>query len=88
MSANNIVIKLLRLSLSGYHGEIFHVRCSCHVVNLIIKERLNLVRKAIQKICQCIVYLSNNSSRVVFFKIMYRRYEKRVRIFELDKPHR
>ena len=37
-SANNIAIELMRPSLSGFHDKLFHVRCDCHIVNLIQKK--------------------------------------------------
>ena len=87
-SANNIVIELMHPNLSGFHEELFHVRCACHIVNLIIKEDLDLVHEAILRIRSCIVYLSNSSFRVVSFKIICRGYEKRPRIYRPDEPHR
>ena len=76
-SANNIAIELIRPSLSGFHEELFHVRCACHIVNLIVKEGLDLVHEVITRIRCAIVYLSNSSSRVASFKVMCRSYEKR-----------
>ena len=86
--ANNLTIELMRPSLSGFHEELFHVRCACHIVNLIVKEGLDLVHEVITRIRCAIVYLSNSSSRVASFKVMCRSYEKRPRIFSADEPHR
>ena len=47
--ANNVTIELMRPSLSGYHDELFYVRCACHIVNLVIKDKLDLVQEFIQK---------------------------------------
>ena len=71
----------MRPSFSGYHEELFHVRCACHIVNLIVKKRLDLVHEAIQKIGQSIVYLSSSNCRVVSFKIICREYKKSACIF-------
>ena len=46
----------------------FHIRCVCHIVNLIVKDGLELVQEPINKIRSVIVYISNNSSRVASFK--------------------
>ena len=88
-SANNIAIELMRPSLSGFHEELFHVRCTCHIVNLIVNEGLDLVHEVITRIRCVIVYLSNSSSRVASIKVMCRGYEKRKRprIFPADKPY-
>ena len=66
-SANNIAIELMRPNLSGFHEELFHVRCAYHIVNLIVKEGLDLVHEVITRIRCAIVYLSNSSSRVASF---------------------
>ena len=68
--ANNIAIELMRPNLSGFHEELFHIRCACHIVNLIVKEGLDLVHEVITRIRCAIVYLPNSSSRVASFKIM------------------
>ena len=61
-SANNISIELMCFSLSGFHEELFHVRCAYHIVNLIVKEGLDLLHEVITRIHCAIIYLSNNSS--------------------------
>ena len=38
VSANNIAIELMCPSLSGYHEELLHVMCACHIINLIKKK--------------------------------------------------
>ena len=86
--ANNIAVELMRPSLSGFYEELFYVRCACYIVNLIVKEDLDLLHEAISRIRSCIIYLSNNSSRVASFKIMCRGYKKRPRIFGPDMLHR
>ena len=40
---NNVAIERMRPHLSGFYEELFHVRCSCHIVNLVVKDRLDLV---------------------------------------------
>ena len=88
VSANNVAIELMRPLLSSFYNELFHIRCRCHIVNLIVKEGLNLVQQPINKIKYSIMYMSNNSSRVVFFKGLCRAYNKRPRIFGSDEPYR
>ena len=56
--------------------------------NLIVTEELDLVQDSIENIRQCIVYLTYSSSWVASFKILYRAYEKRPRIFRPDEPHK
>ena len=87
-TTNNGAIELMRPHLSGFHEKLFHIRCACHIINLIVKDGLNLVQESVQKIRQCIVYLSNSSQRVASFKILCRAYEMRPRKFGPDEQHR
>ena len=87
-TSNNVAIELMRPHLSGFREELFHVRCACHIVNLIVKDGLILVQDSIQKIRLCIVYLSNNTQRVASFKILCRAYEVRLYKFGPDEQHR
>ena len=42
-STNNVAIEIMCPQLSSYHEELFHIRCGCHIVNLIVKDRLELI---------------------------------------------
>ena len=61
-STNNVAIEIMRPQLSGYHEELFHIRCGCYIVNLIMKDGLELIQGLINKIISAIVYISNSSS--------------------------
>ena len=76
-SANNVAIEIMRPQLSDYHEELFYIRCGCHIINLIVKDRLELIQAPINKIRSAIVYISNSSSRVVSFKGLCRAYNQR-----------
>ena len=52
--ANNVVRNLMQPHLSGFHEELFHVRCACHIVNLVVKDKLKLVQESIKKIRQSV----------------------------------
>ena len=56
VSANNVAIELMRPSLSGFHEKLFHVRCGCHIINLIVKEGIDHVHRSIDNIRKCIVF--------------------------------
>ena len=86
-SINNVTIELMCHSLSSFHEQLFHIRYACHIVNLIVKEGLDLVHKVITRIHCAIIYLSSSNSRVASFKFMCRRYERRPRIFAANEPH-
>ena len=44
---NNIVIELMHPSVSGFYEELFHIRCTCHIMNLVVKEGLDLIHEVI-----------------------------------------
>ena len=47
---------------SSFYDELFHRRCGYHIVNLIIKDGLEVIQESINKIRSAIVYISNNNS--------------------------
>ena len=48
-SAINVIIELMLLNLSGFHEELFYITCAYHIINLKVKDRLDLVLESIQK---------------------------------------
>ena len=87
-STNNIAIELMRHFLSGFHDELFHVRCGYHIINLIVNDRLKLVQDPINKLRSSIVYLFNSNFQVDSFKILCRIYNRGPTIFRSDKLHK
>ena len=85
---NNVTIKLMWPNLDGFYVKLFHIRCTLHIVSLVVKDGLDLVQESIEKIRQSIIYLSNNISQVALFKILCRVCNKRPRIFRIDESHR
>ena len=62
-SSNDGMIDILseKLSSSGsllLNGKIFHMRCATHVLNLIVKEGLDVIRVEIEKIHESVAYWS------------------------------
>ncbi|RYR39204.1 hypothetical protein Ahy_A09g044690 [Arachis hypogaea] len=49
-------------------GEFFHVCCSVHILNLIVKDRMKICGDVVHKIRDCIKYLRKFESRMVKFK--------------------
>ena len=66
-----IDILLEKLSSSGsllLNEKIFHMRCATHVLNLIVKEGLDVIKVEIEKICESVAYWLATPSRVEKFE--------------------
>ncbi|CAH9102645.1 unnamed protein product [Cuscuta europaea] len=66
-SANDSMIKYLKLwlldkSLIHLGGDLFHVRCSAHILNLIVQDGLSIVGSFLQKIRDTMKYLKRSTS--------------------------
>ncbi|RVW91526.1 putative AC transposase [Vitis vinifera] len=72
-SSNDRMINILveKLSLSDsllLNGKIFHMRCAAHVLNLIVKEGLDVIEVEIEKIRESVAYWSATPSRMEKFE--------------------
>nr|CAN80659.1 hypothetical protein VITISV_014393 [Vitis vinifera] len=72
-SSNDDMINIIleKLSSSGsllLNEKIFHMRCASHVLNLIVKEDLDVIRVEIEKFCESVAYWSATPSRVEKFE--------------------
>lgn len=55
---NNKVVKLMLYHLSLLFTRIlFHMRCTCRIINLVAKDGLNLAKDQIRKIIHVIAYI-------------------------------
>ncbi|KAL9688096.1 hypothetical protein QQ045_032509 [Rhodiola kirilowii] len=48
-------------------GEYLHLRCACHILNLIVKDGLGELEKAIEGIRNCVKYVHSSSVRLDAF---------------------
>ncbi|CAM8968887.1 unnamed protein product [Rhodiola kirilowii] len=49
-------------------GEYLHLRCACHILNLIVKDGLGELEKAIEGIRTCVKYIPSSSARLDAFR--------------------
>ena len=66
-SSNDSMVKclkswLLDKSLLNLGGDLFHVRCSAHILNLIVQDGLAIVGKLLHKIRETLKYLKRSTS--------------------------
>ncbi|RVW49143.1 putative AC transposase [Vitis vinifera] len=65
----NILVEKLCLSDSLLlNGKFFHMRCAAHVLNLIVKEGLDVIEVEIEKIRESVAYWSATPSRMEKFE--------------------
>lgn len=48
-------------------GEFFHVRCSAHILNLIVQDGLKVISESLRKIRESIKYVTASESREILF---------------------
>jgi hypothetical protein len=54
---------LLAKSMLHCNGDLFHVRCAAHVLNLIVKDGLQVIDEVIKDIRESVKYLKGSTSR-------------------------
>uniref|UniRef100_A0A803MRM7 hAT-like transposase RNase-H fold domain-containing protein n=1 Tax=Chenopodium quinoa TaxID=63459 RepID=A0A803MRM7_CHEQI len=69
-SSNDVAIRYLK---TNFHeklvldGSLFHMRCVCHVLNLIVKDGLSSVKTSIARIRSAVRYVRSSPSRAKLF---------------------
>lgn len=62
---NTVVIDQLRRCLHPpYGGIFFHMRCACHIINLMVQDGLKLIEKYISCVRDAIGYVCSSDSRI------------------------
>lgn len=66
-STNDSMLKLLKEKLPGEHllleGKLLHMRCAAHILNLIVKDGLDVIGEAIDKIRDSVMYWRATAKR-------------------------
>lgn len=72
-STNDVVARHITKNSIGWRNtilghEFLHVRCSAHILNLIVKEGLSEYNDSIEKIRLSVKYVKGSSQRLEIFK--------------------
>ncbi|CAN0872649.1 Putative AC transposase [Linum grandiflorum] len=71
-STNDAMIEKIRRKLDSntllMDGAFFHMRCSAHVLNLIVKDGLDVIKDGIEKVRESVVYWSATPKRLETFQ--------------------
>ncbi|CAD5312077.1 unnamed protein product [Arabidopsis thaliana] len=70
-SANDIMQSILKRKLQKHlvcSGEFFHVRCSTHILNLIVQDGLEVISGALEKIRETVKYVKGSETRENLFQ--------------------
>ena len=87
-SNNKSVINLfIRTIREGPLSEIFHVRCVCHIINLIVQDGLKLISLSLGAIQSTLRFL-DSSSELQEFYALYKSIGLKKRKFHRDVVHR
>ena len=67
-SANDACVGILKKQLLlnnalVYNGELFHVRCSAHILNLVVQDGLKEIDVSVEKIRECVKYVKGSAGR-------------------------
>jgi hypothetical protein len=67
--ANTKAINQLNPILSGYVGSLFlHLRCTCHITNLVVKAGLDVFKSMMSAFRIAILFLNSSNQRIAAYK--------------------
>jgi len=87
-SNNNTAITLLKSTLNISDEDIFHCRCACHILNLILQEALGDISPYIDRVRQAILFIRTGPKRYQQFKKMCEDIRVKPRKFKYDASNR
>jgi hypothetical protein len=78
-------IDSLEPRISGYVGTLFlHQRCACHIINLMVKSALDVIKHYLDDIHSAVSFLNSSNQRIANFKRFCVAVDVRLRKFGLD----
>ncbi|KAK4345246.1 hypothetical protein RND71_035422 [Anisodus tanguticus] len=77
----NVLLEKLESRYLMLGGEFLHMRCSAHILNLIVKDGLEVIDPAIEKVRDCILFWMSTPKRV-------EKFEEACRLLNISKPKR
>ncbi|KAJ6804882.1 zinc finger BED domain-containing protein RICESLEEPER 2 [Iris pallida] len=88
-SNNTSAISSLQLLFQPIlEGRLMHVRCACHIINLVVKECLDYFSSHLDTLRQCLHSLNTSPARQQQFKATCLHFSIRFRRFVKDVPYR
>lgn len=75
----NIVLENLESSFLVLGGDFLHLRCSAHILNLIVKDGLEVIDPAIEKVRDCIAFWMSTPKRI-------EKFDEACRVLNVSKP--
>ena len=84
-SNNNVAVGLLKDSFNPIlNGRLLHIRCACHILNLLVQSGMTMIQEVIQKIRNSISFIHASRARMQDFKQLCLEHGKRFKKFRLD----
>uniref|UniRef100_A0A8I6YG94 BED-type domain-containing protein n=1 Tax=Hordeum vulgare subsp. vulgare TaxID=112509 RepID=A0A8I6YG94_HORVV len=92
-AVNGTMVEYLRIFLNSKHmlpieGQLFHIRCACHVLNLIVQDGLTVMKGVIDNIRESAKYVKSFPSRLDKFKAVIAEVGISCKLPSVDVPTR
>ncbi|KAH1205714.1 Zinc finger BED domain-containing protein RICESLEEPER 2 [Glycine max] len=70
------------------NGDLFHVRCCAHILNLLVQDGLGKIKDIIQNVRESVKYINHNDARLKAFSDVVEEKHLKERKLILDSPTR